>query len=124
MDFLLAEKEFTQHAKSCNPVDKSGSCGIVVLIVANQCYIANVGDSRAILSGNMGYKIYPLSKDHKPCDPIEHKRIYEHGGKIYQTQVTYGDINDSSYLGPYRILPGRLSVTRSFRGYSSQARRI
>jgi len=30
--------------------DKSGSCAIVILIVHDVCYIANVGDSRAVLS--------------------------------------------------------------------------
>lgn len=30
------------------------------------CYIANVGDSRAILSANSGKNIYAISKDHKP----------------------------------------------------------
>jgi len=48
--------------------DKSGSCGLVVLIIGDTCFVANVGDSRALLSGNGGQKIYPLSRDHKPCD--------------------------------------------------------
>lgn len=79
-------------------LDKSGSCAIVVLIVGDMCYIANVGDSRAILSaggatpGNTLIKpiiqgtpsVFPLSKDHKPCDEAEKKRIIDGGGQIYQ----------------------------------------
>ncbi len=49
-------------------VDKSGSCAIVVLIIGDSCFVANVGDSRSLLSGLGGMKIYPLSRDHKPCD--------------------------------------------------------
>lgn len=30
--------------------ERSGSCAIVSLVVGDICYIANVGDSRAILS--------------------------------------------------------------------------
>lgn len=52
-------------------IDKSGSCAIVVLIVADFCYVANVGDSRAVLSGDAGTKTYTLSRDHKPCDELE-----------------------------------------------------
>jgi protein phosphatase PTC2/3 len=64
--------------------DKSGSCAIVILIIGDVCFSANVGDSRALLSGSGGTKIYPLSRDHKPCDENERKRIIEAGGQIYQ----------------------------------------
>ena len=65
-------------------IDKSGSCAIVVLIVEDMCYVANVGDSRAFLSAEQGQKLFPLSRDHKPNDDLERKRIIEAGGQIYQ----------------------------------------
>lgn len=82
---LLAEKTFLEQAQqSKDGLEKSGSCAIVVLIVDDICFIANVGDSRAILSNDKGSKIIPLSLDHKPGTDIERKRILEAGGQIYQ----------------------------------------
>ena len=66
-----------------NIIEKSGSCAVIALIVGEMCYIANVGDSRAIMSGNSGKKLFPLSKDHKPSEEKERKRIVKAGGKIY-----------------------------------------
>ena len=63
--------------------EKSGSCAIVLLTVDDILYVANVGDSRAILSAQGGTKIYSLSKDHKPNDASEKQRILEAGGEIY-----------------------------------------
>jgi serine/threonine protein phosphatase PrpC len=48
------------------------------------CYIANVGDSRAVMSKNGGKDIVELTTDHKPNHPNEKKRITESGGKVYQ----------------------------------------
>jgi protein phosphatase 2C family protein 2/3 len=64
--FKKAEQEFLSYAESQNPVERSGSCALVLLIIDEICYIANVGDCRAILSANMGKNVYPISKDHKP----------------------------------------------------------
>lgn len=57
------------------PVEKSGSCAVVVLIVGEICYVANVGDSRGVMSGANGNVVYPLSKDHKPDEEGEYQRI-------------------------------------------------
>ena len=64
-------------------VDRSGSCAIVVLIVGDMCYTANVGDSRAIMSMNNGTVVKALSRDHKPSDINEYNRIVKNGGQIY-----------------------------------------
>jgi protein phosphatase 2C family protein 2/3 len=67
-------------------IDKSGTCANVTLIVDDYVYVANVGDSRAIMSANAGQKIFALSKDHKPEEATEKQRIVSNGGQIYQTQ--------------------------------------
>ena len=66
-------------------VDRSGSCAIVILIVGEQCYCANVGDSRAVISVNGGNIVMPLSRDQKPSDIQEYQRIIKAGGQVYQT---------------------------------------
>lgn len=109
--FAVAEKTFNDYAKSLNPVETSGSCAVVLLVVGDMGYVANLGDSRAVMSGERGKKVYCLSKDHKPGDLEEKNRIEAAGGQVYQSSVVVGSEN---LLGPYRVLPGRLSVSRSF----------
>ena len=95
-------------------LDRSGSCIILVLIVGDECYIANVGDSRAILSTCQGKPLFSLSRDHKPTDPNEQERIMKEGGKIYRTEMTKISGNkDDPTIGPLRVFPGKLSITRT-----------
>jgi protein phosphatase 2C family protein 2/3 len=61
-------------------VERSGSCAIIILIVGEICYVGNVGDSRAVLSSNGGQIMTALSRDHKPSDIEEYKRIIQAGG--------------------------------------------
>lgn len=64
-------------------VERSGSCAVVLLIVGDICYVANVGDSRAVMSLGGGRKVIALSRDHKPADTKEFKRIKDAGGQVY-----------------------------------------
>ena len=57
----IAEERFLKMADMGSRFDKSGSCAIIILTVETECYIANVGDSRAILSADSGMRIYDLS---------------------------------------------------------------
>ena len=63
--------------------DISGSCALVAVIFDNKLYIANIGDSRAIMSINGGNKIRQLTVDHKPDNLIEFERAIKNGSKIY-----------------------------------------
>ena len=83
--FEKAERSFLKMCVDSEGtvVERSGSCAIAVLIVGETCYIANVGDSRAVLSSDGGRIVEALSRDHKPCDPLEQDRIQSAGGQIY-----------------------------------------
>jgi serine/threonine protein phosphatase PrpC len=60
--------------------DRSGSCACLVMSFGDMLFIANVGDSRAIMSANDGNNSYELSKDHKPGEDSEKRRITQSGG--------------------------------------------
>jgi len=93
--------------------DSSGSCGIMAMIQNNKIIIANVGDSRLVLFKNG--KVFFSTEDHKPNTETEKKRIKNAGGEIYQT-FTYFPLrqNGREIEAPWRVLPGRLSVSRTF----------
>lgn len=81
--FEKCEKSFIDQSY-IGKVDKSGSCAIVAFFYGRECFIANVGDSRAIMSSRRGQIVRELSIDHKASDEYEQKRITEAGGRIYQ----------------------------------------
>jgi len=117
--FAAAEALFLENAQEKGEIiEKSGSWAIVILIVGEVCYVVNVGDSRAVLSYDNGRKAVPLSIDHKPWNTKEKQRIYDSGGQIYQTSTiaSAGDLitPPEIIIGPIRVFPGRLSVSRTF----------
>ena len=63
--------------------DKSGSCALVSVIFDNKIYIANIGDSRAIMSIGGGTKVRQLTADQKPDNIKEFEKALKNGSKIY-----------------------------------------
>ena len=93
--------------------DSSGSCGIIAMIKDKKLIIANVGDSRLVLFKN-GLVSF-TTEDHKPGSDTEKKRIESAGGKIYQTPSLFPLYQNGKEIEiPWRVLPGRLSVSRTF----------
>jgi serine/threonine protein phosphatase PrpC len=65
--FARADADFISNAMANTGMcDRSGSCANVVIIIRDACYVANVGDSRAVLSCDRGARLHELSQDHKP----------------------------------------------------------
>jgi serine/threonine protein phosphatase PrpC len=101
----LAKNNSTQRksqlsSKAKRRHDCSGSCAIVMLVIEKECYIANLGDSRGLMSLNEMSRFYTLTNDHKPEENDEKKRIESNGGKIWKQG-----------FNPYRVIPGGLSVS-------------
>lgn len=75
-----------------------GSTASTAVLVGDQLYVANVGDSRAVIS-KAGEAI-PLSEDHKPNRIDERQRIEQAGGLVL-------------WIGTWRV-GGVLAVSRAF----------
>lgn len=95
--------------------DKSGSCAIVMIVIDENVWIANTGDSRAVLSKNIGEQYISLTNDHKPSEDAEKERIMKGGGSVYQNNnILLSGPGGPTTQGPVRVMPGRLSVSRTF----------
>ena len=127
----IEEEIYNQNkGKELKQIDKSGSCALVCIIVENKIYIANIGDSRAIISINNGNKVKELTIDHKPNNIKEYERIMKNGGKVYvdeedengktkENELNYILNKDDfqKYKGDkevnFRHFPSDLAITRS-----------
>ena len=83
------------------------------MIKGKKCIIANIGDSRLVVFRNKNIAF--VTTDHKPDSIIEKARIELSGGKLYKTQSLLPIYQNGVRINtPWRILPGRLSVSRTF----------
>ena len=119
--FITAENEFQKIAiQNHKLVDKSGSCALIALIVNNDLYAINLGDSRGLYSRDGGKELYQITRDHKPDSEQEKRRIEKNGGKVYYANsitvngakiVLREDQFGEGFKFPYRLDPGGLAVS-------------
>ena len=121
--FKKAEDNFkgmVYDPKSNILLDKSGSCALVMLIINDFLYAINLGDSRALYSYDSGKYIFQITRDHKPNDEIEKRRIEKAGGKVFYANTINRNGKEielkeehfgKGFTFPYRISPGKIAVS-------------
>lgn len=111
--FLRAEEDILSLSRRLGTRD--GTTAACVWIHGNTLYAANVGDSRVVLCRN-GVAV-PLTRDHKPCDEDEKKRIAAAGGEVrpvFRDKPGYCCFKAKRVpQGADRLWPGGFSVSRA-----------
>ena len=110
--FNLMEKKLLEI--NSQQLNKSGSCVIILFNKKKELYIANLGNSRAIISIENSKEINQISNDHILTIEKEKDRIKQFGGKIFPKN------NGTKFF----IIPGNLEVTRSLGDIESKLKKF
>ena len=78
--------------------DKSGTTAVCAMISPSHIFVANCGDSRAVLCRREGIRF--STQDHKPINPTEKERIQKAGGSVMIQRVN-GSLAVSRALGDF-----------------------
>ena len=112
-------------------MNMSGSTALIALIVDDKCYVANLGDSRAVISMKKGTMAMKASSDHSLKNIEEMDRGSDHGGMLVSTAADPLKKNAfqprQTSQSPKRlqqfISPGNSKVTRAFGLASSKLKK-
>ena len=113
-------RDIAYDAKNNVLLDKSGSCALVMLIINDVLISINLGDSRALYSYDTGKYLLQITRDHKPNDDVEKKRIEGAGGKVYYANKVNRNGREielkeeqfgKGFTFPYRVKPGKIAVS-------------
>ncbi|KAJ7393413.1 hypothetical protein OS493_006386 [Desmophyllum pertusum] len=103
--YKKTDDEFLLEASKASPVWKDGSTAVTALVVDDVLYVANLGDSRALLcrcGDNGKTSVVSLSKDHSPSQYEERMRIQKAGGTVREGRVL-GVLEVSRSIGDGRF---------------------
>ena len=89
-----------------------GSTGLIASLIRNKLYIANVGDSRAVLFMKNGEIKH--TEDHKPDNPKEKKRIESNGGEVIEYKNVFRVRGNFQNYQPSNPRSYGLAVSRAF----------
>jgi len=99
--FLRVDQEYL--AATCANEDSAGTTALTALVWGSHLYVANAGDCRAVISRRG--KAVPLTKDHKPHDPEERRRIELCGGFVCGEGLLCGELAVARALGDHHLAP-------------------
>ena len=91
-----------------------------MLILNNYLYTINIGNTRALYSYDTGKYLYQITREHKPNDEIEKRRIEKAGGKVFYANTVNRNGKEitlkeedfgKGFSFPYRILSGKIAIS-------------
>jgi len=88
----LIEAFISSHAAVKESNLNGGSTALVAYFVGEKIFVANAGDSRAVLCKENSKEVSRLTTDHKPHLPEEEKRIKDSGGFVTKQTNKSGQI--------------------------------
>lgn len=103
--YKKTDDEFLLEASKASPVWKDGSTAVTALVMDDVLYVANLGDSKALLcrcGENGETSVVSLSKDHSPSQYEERMRIQKAGGTVREGRVL-GVLEVSRSIGDGRF---------------------
>ena len=102
----ILKNQYTTSGSTCNV--------LVIDKKEKKFYLANIGDSRAIMSLKNG-NIYQISEDHKPNKLKEKELIYKKGGFVQNNRVN-GILSMSRAIGDSKIAKVLSPIPDIYRG--------
>lgn len=97
--FLAVDQQYL--AAISHKEDSAGTTALAALVWGGHIYLANAGDCRAVMSRRG--KALDLTKDHKPRDPEERRRIELSGGFVCQEGLLCGELAVARALGDHHL---------------------